>query len=70
MTRTFDLGYRFINEDKIDSKYSVSVNSLEHDKVEVRGSQDNIDKIYSVDAVIDLKGITDSFSQKCKSKSI
>ena len=69
VTKTFDLNYRFINEDKIDSKYSVSVNSLEHDKVEVRGSQDNIDKIYSVDAVIDLKGITDSFSQKCKVKA-
>ena len=41
-TETFELGYDFINEDKIDSKYSVSVESMEHQQVEIRGSQDII----------------------------
>ena len=56
-TETFELGYDFINEDKIDSKYSVSVESMEHQQVEIRGSQDIIGKINTVKANIDLSGI-------------
>ena len=66
VTKTFDLGYKFINEDTLDKKYSVSVDSIEHESVEVRGSQDNIDKIYQVCALIDLEGVEDSFTQECK----
>ena len=36
VTKTFDLGYKFINEDTLDKKYSVSVDSIEHESVEVR----------------------------------
>ena len=50
----------------MDSKYSVSVESMEHHEVEVRGSQDNIDKINSVKAVIDLKGKNNDFEQNAK----
>ena len=46
-TETFELGYDFINEDKIDSKYSVSVESMEHQQVEIRGSQDIICLLYT-----------------------
>lgn len=69
VTKTFKLGYQFVNEDKLDKKYSVSVDSIEHENVEVRGSQDNIDKIYEVVAMIDLDGIEDSFTQDCKIKA-
>lgn len=69
VTKTFNLGYKFINEDKLDEKYSVSVDSIEHESVEVRGSQDNIDKIYEVAALIDLDGVEDSFTQECKIKA-
>lgn len=69
VTKTFELGYQFVNEDKLDKKYSVSVDSIEHDSVEVRGSQDNIDKIYEVCAMIDLDGIEDSFTQESKVKA-
>lgn len=69
VTKTFNLGYKFTNEDKLDKKYSVSVDSIEHDSVEVRGSQDNIDKIYEVAALVDLEGIEDSFTQECKIKA-
>lgn len=66
VTQTFQLGYNFINEDEMDNKYSVSVESMEHQEVEVRGSQDNIGKINSVKAAIDLKGVKDSFEQRAK----
>lgn len=66
VTKTFELGYRFINENRMDDKYSVSVESMEHNQVEIRGSQDNIDKINSVKAVIDLKGVNHNFEQNAK----
>ena len=69
VTKNVSLGYRFKNEDSLKDKHSVSVDSIEHSEVEVRGSQDNIDNVYSVEAVIDLKGVTDSFTQECKVKA-
>ena len=66
VTKTFELGYNFINEDEMDSKYSVSVESMEHEQVEVRGSQDTIGKINTVRAAIDLKGVKKDFEKKAK----
>lgn len=66
ITKTFELGYNFINEDEMDNKYSVSIESMEHQQVEVRGSQDIIGKINTVRAAIDLKGVKDDFEQKAK----
>lgn len=65
-TETFELGYDFINEDKMNNKYSVSVESMEHQQVEIRGSQDVIGKINSVKANIDLSEINESFEQDAK----
>ena len=65
-TETFELGYDFINEDKMDNKYSVSVESMEHQQVEIRGSRDVIGKINSVKANIDLSEINESFEQDAK----
>lgn len=62
-TATFKLGYRFINVDKMDSAYSVAVKQMAHEQVEVRGSQETINKIYSVEASVDLTGVDKSFSQ-------
>ena len=45
VTRTFDLGYRFINEDELDSKYSVSVSQMDLDTVELRASEDTLSKV-------------------------
>ena len=50
----------------MDSKYSVSVESMEHQQVEIRGSQDVIGKINTVKANIDLSGINKSFEQDAK----
>lgn len=63
VTATYELGHRFVNYDKIDSKYSVAVDSMKHQQVEVRGAKDTIDKIYSVQANIDLTGVDKSFTQ-------
>lgn len=69
VTKTFELGYRFKNEDSLTAKSSVSVDSIEHSEVEVKGSQAMIDNVYSVEAIIDLEGVTDSFTQNCKIKA-
>ena len=66
VTKTFELGYEFTNEDKMGSDYSVSVASMEHNAVEVSGSQDDIDRINSVMAEIDLTGVTKDFEQDAK----
>ena len=50
----------------MDNKYSVSVESMEHQQVEIRGSQDVIGKINSVKANIDLSEINESFEQDAK----
>lgn len=73
-TQTFELGYQFINDEEyLDDNQSVSVTSMEHTEVEVRASQDLIDKIYSVNAVVDLKSVDvkdGTFSQKAKIKAM
>lgn len=66
VTKTFELGYNFINENEMDNKYSVSVEAMEHQQVEVRGSQDTIGKINAVRAAIDLKDVKDDFEQRAK----
>lgn len=63
VTRTFDLQSRLINTSKLDSTYSVSVDSMAHDSVEVRGTQDALDNINSVQALVDVSGVTKAFSQ-------
>lgn len=55
VTETFTLGYQFINEESLDEEQSVAVTKMEHQEVEIRGSQDIIDTIFSVDAIIDLQ---------------
>ncbi|MDD8049245.1 MAG: CdaR family protein [Thomasclavelia sp.] len=66
VTKTFELGYKFIHQSKMDSKYSVAVNNINHKKVEVSGAQESIDKVYQVVALVDLDGVTNSFQQSSK----
>lgn len=68
-TKTMSLSYRFENEETLDDEQSVSVTSMEHDKVEIRASEDTIGKIVTVDAVIDVSDIDSgkgTFSQTAK----
>ena len=51
---TKTISYELLNEDKLDEKFSVSNVSLDQTQVVVKGSQDAIDKIATVKALVDL----------------
>lgn len=67
--RSFELGTRFINEDELDTKYSVSVDEMAVDNVTVRASQETLDKIERVDACIDVADKTEAFKQVAQIKA-
>lgn len=65
-TQQFDLSYDFINQDKMDSIYSVGTPEFEYTKVNVRASKDTLDTIAFVKALIDVSGQTADFTQEAK----
>ena len=68
-TMKFDLGYRFTNEDELDSKYSVSVENMAVESVNLRAGKDTLQKIVKVDACIDVSEKTSSFEQDATIKA-
>ncbi len=68
-SQTFDLGYRFINEDELDAQYSISVESMAVNKVTIRASRETLDKIVKVDAGIDVANKTEAFTQDARIKA-
>ncbi len=65
----FELGYIFINEDKLDSKYSVSVDSMDLETVQVYASKPTLSKIAQVVACIDVADKSEAFEQSAKIKA-
>jgi len=65
-TQQFDLSYDFINQDKMDSIYSVGTPQFEYTKVNVRASKDTLSSIAFVKALIDVSGQTADFTQEAK----
>ena len=65
-TQQFDISYDFINQDKMESIYSVGTPEFEYQKVNVRASKDTLDSIDFVKTLIDLKGQTADFTQEAK----
>ncbi len=63
-TQQFDLTYDFINQDKMDSIYSVGQPVFEYNKVNVRASKDTLSSIAFVKALIDVSGQTSDFTQE------
>ncbi|MCR5228856.1 MAG: hypothetical protein K6D03_01895 [Solobacterium sp.] len=63
-TQQFDLTYDFINQDKMESIYSVGVPVFEYNKVNVRASKDTLSSIAFVKALIDVTGQTSDFTQE------
>ncbi len=55
--KTFTLGYRFLNEDT-DADYVIEKPVLSLSEITVTGSQTDIDRISSVEVVIDVDGVT------------
>ena len=65
-TQQFDLSYDFVNQDKMESVYSVGQPTFEYTKVNVRASKDTLDSIAFVKALIDVTGVSDNFQQDAK----
>ena len=62
-TQQFDISCDFINQDRMDSKYSPGTPEFEYTKINVRASKDTLDSIAFVKALIDVSGQTSDFEQ-------
>jgi len=69
VSETFQLGYRFINEDELDPKYSISVEEMAVSDVTIRASRETLDKIATVDACIDVSKKDSAFEQDARIKA-
>ncbi|MEG0264731.1 MAG: CdaR family protein [Erysipelotrichaceae bacterium] len=62
-TKVFNLGYDFVNTDKMDQIYSLSKPEFETSEVIVHASQETVDKIAFVKALIDVSGVDKTFER-------
>lgn len=62
-TSQFDVSYDFINTDKIDSRYILGTPVFETTRVNIRASQDTLDSISFVKALIDVTGVNEDFTK-------
>lgn len=64
-TVQFDLSYDFINQNNMDTKYILGTPSFDQGtKVNIRASQDTLNTIALVKALVDVSGVTDDFETK------
>lgn len=70
ITESFVLEYDFINEDKLDQKYSVSLKNSNIDHVSIYASRETLNKIDRVVAYIDVENKTKDFSQNAVIKAL
>ena len=61
-----ELGYDFINRDKLDPRNNIGDVELELHEVSIKASQDTLDKVAFVKALIDVGGRTASFEDDAK----
>ena len=62
-TMQFDLTYDYINQNLMDSRYILGTPSFNQgSKINIRASQDTLNSIALVKALIDVTGVTDSFT--------
>lgn len=66
---TLGLGYRFINEEKSDTEYSVSVEEMAETSVILRASQEALQKVVRAEANTDVADRTEAFEQDAKIKA-
>lgn len=64
VTNSFTLGYEFINTNKSDKVYAFSEPEFSQRDVIVKASQDKIEQISSVKALIDISDKTEDFTQE------
>lgn len=63
-TRQFVLGYDFINTDKLDSKFTLNQPTFDNNKVNIRASEETLNAIAFVKALIDVSGVNGDFTQE------
>ncbi len=62
-TKQFELSYDFINQDAMDSKYILGTPTFSQGtKINIRASQDTLNSIALVKALIDCSGVTGDFT--------
>ncbi len=62
VTEKFNISYEFINKNSMDSTYSLSEPVFDSTEVLIRASQDTIDSIAFVKALIDVTGVSETFT--------
>ena len=65
----FQLSYQFVNEDKLDPEYSVTVEEMSLKNITVRASKETLAKIARVVACIDVADQQEEFEQDAKIKA-
>lgn len=64
VSRSFNLGYEFINTNKMDKIYSLSTPELAQNEVIVRASEERLEEVAYVKALIDVSGVKADFEQE------
>ena len=62
----FNISYEFINTNSMDKIYTLSQPTFDTTEVLIRASQDTIDSIAYVKALIDVSGVTDTFTRDAR----
>ena len=63
VTAKFNISYEFINTNRMDSIYSLGEPVFDQTEIRIRASQDTIDTIAFVKALIDVTDVTTSFTR-------
>lgn len=63
VSKSFDVGYDFVNDNKLDKRYVLSKPQLSQNDVIVRASEDTINQISFVKALIDVNGVSEDFEE-------
>ncbi|HBG67947.1 MAG TPA: hypothetical protein DIC33_03770 [Kandleria vitulina] len=70
VSKSFKVEPKFINEDKLDERYAVSVNSLSKERVNVYASKATLNKIDHIVAEIDVANRTKAFTAESVVKAV
>ncbi len=65
-TSMFNISYEFINTKNMSNIYSLGIPTFDTTQVRVRASQDTIDQISMVKALIDVTGVSGTFTKEAR----
>lgn len=61
VTKTYELGYDFVNQSKMDVTYDLGEPKFDSNSVQVRASEDTLKEVSFVKALIDVSGVSQDF---------